>query len=95
MGLLPLTGKSSVLQALLSKMTVARGSVRVGSMCAYVPQSPWVQNLSLRENIIFGLPYDEAHYKAVVHACALELDFKILPNGAATEGVLLRGGEQS
>lgn len=70
-----------MLQAILSKMVVATGRVRVGGAIGYVPQSPWVQNLSLRDNILFGLPYDEARYRAVVHACALELDLKILPKG--------------
>lgn len=50
-----------MLQALLSKMTQSKGSVRVGGgVIAFVPQSPWVQNLTLRENILFGLPYDQA-----------------------------------
>ncbi|KAI8465820.1 MAG: putative ABC transporter [Monoraphidium minutum] len=93
------SGKSSVLQALLSKMTATKGSVRVGGgVAAYVPQSPWVQNLSLRENILFGLPYDEARYQRVVHACALELDLKILPNGDASmageRGINLSGGQR-
>lgn len=74
-------GKSSILQAILSKMVVAQGSVTVGGSIAYVPQTPWVQNLSLRDNILFGLPFDEVRYKAVIHACALELDLKILPQG--------------
>jgi len=71
-----------VLQALLSKMTASRGDVQVGGVIAYVPQSPWVQNLSLKDNILFGLPFDEGRYHKVVHAAALELDLKILPNGA-------------
>lgn len=62
-------------------MIVQTGHVDVGGTIAYVPQSPWVQNLSLKDNILFGMPYDEAKYKAVIHACALELDLKILPNG--------------
>jgi ABC-type branched-subunit amino acid transport system ATPase component len=74
-------GKSSILQAILSKMIVQEGRLNVGGTIAYVPQSPWVQNLSLRDNILFGMPYDEEKYKAVIHACALELDLKILPNG--------------
>ena len=45
-------------------------------------QTPWVQNLSLRDNITFGLPFEEARYRAVIHACALELDLQILPSGA-------------
>lgn len=76
-----LAGKSSILQAILSKMIVQEGRVNIGGTIAYVPQTPWVQNLSLRDNILFGMPYDEQKYKAVIHACALELDLKILPNG--------------
>jgi ABC-type multidrug transport system fused ATPase/permease subunit len=92
------SGKSSVLQALLSKMALVKGTVKAGGTAAYVPQTPWVQNLSLRDNILFGLPYDEAHYAAVVHACALELDFSILPSGDATmageRGINLSGGQR-
>lgn len=76
-----LAGKSSILQAILSKMNVAEGRLSVGGSVAYVPQTPWVQNLSLRDNILFGLEYDETKYKRVIHACALELDLKILPQG--------------
>jgi ABC-type transport system involved in cytochrome bd biosynthesis fused ATPase/permease subunit len=76
-----IAGKSSILQAILSKMVVQQGRLDVGGTIAYVPQTPWVQNLSLRDNILFGMPYDEAKYKQVIHACALELDLKILPNG--------------
>ena len=32
---------------------------------AYVPQVAWCQNLSLRDNILFGEEYDEAFYKEV------------------------------
>lgn len=62
-------------------MMVQEGRLDVGGTIAYVPQTPWVQNLSLRDNILFGMPYDEQKYTAVIHACALELDLKILPNG--------------
>lgn len=75
------------MQAILSKMIVQEGHLKVGGTIAYVPQSPWVQNLSLRDNILFGMPYDEEKYKAVIHACALELDLKILTNGMAVEGL--------
>jgi ATP-binding cassette, subfamily C (CFTR/MRP), member 1 len=76
-------GKSSLFNAILGNMVVQTGAVKVGGKIAYVPQTPWVQNLTLRDNILFGLPYDEDRYKRVVHACALELDFTILPKGAS------------
>ncbi len=82
-----------MLQALLSKMTAACGTVHVGAgAIAYVPQTPWVQNLSLRDNILFGLPFDQERYSRVVHAAALELDLKILPNGEGRCGAGFRLG---
>jgi ATP-binding cassette, subfamily C (CFTR/MRP), member 1 len=72
--------------------------MKVGGKMAYVPQTPWVQNLTLRDNITFGLPFDEEKYKKVVHACALELDFTILPKGdqtfAGERGINLSGGQR-
>ena len=87
-----------MLHAILSNMKLQTGSLTVGGNIAYVPQMPWVQNLSLRENILFGLPFDEAKYKEVVHVCALELDMEILPKGdrtlAGERGINLSGGQR-
>jgi len=91
-------GKSSILQAALSRMRASAGTVAVGGNVAYVPQSPWVQNLSVRDNILFGLPYHEGRYRAAIHACALELDLEILPGGdaavAGERGINLSGGQR-
>jgi ATP-binding cassette, subfamily C (CFTR/MRP), member 1 len=65
---------------------------------AYVPQTAWCQNLSLKENIVFGQPWDEAKYRQTIHACALELDLQILPAGdeskAGLRGINLSGGQR-
>lgn len=52
---------------------------------AYVPQQAWIQNDSLRENILFGHPLQENYYKTVMEACALLPDLEILPSGDRTE----------
>ena len=52
---------------------------------AYVAQQAWIQNLSLRDNILFGAPYDEQRYRNVIEACALQPDLDILPAGDMTE----------
>ncbi|KAG2483865.1 hypothetical protein HYH03_017317 [Edaphochlamys debaryana] len=92
------SGKSSIFQAVLNHMHLESGQLAVGGTMAYVPQTPWVQNLSLRENITFGLPFDEVKYKQVIHACALELDLQILPKGdqtmAGERGINLSGGQR-
>jgi ABC-type transport system involved in cytochrome bd biosynthesis fused ATPase/permease subunit len=58
-------GKSSVFQAILQNMQLQSGEMAVGGSISYVPQTPWVQNLTLKDNILFGLPFDEARYKQV------------------------------
>lgn len=52
-------------QAILQNMQLDSGTMAIGGTVAYVPQTPWVQNLSLRDNILFGLPMDEEKYKQV------------------------------
>ncbi|KAG2422455.1 hypothetical protein HXX76_016025 [Chlamydomonas incerta] len=92
------SGKSSIFQAVLNHMNLESGALHVGGTMAYVPQTPWVQNLTLRDNITFGLPFDEDKYKRVIHACALELDLQILPKGdqtmAGERGINLSGGQR-
>ncbi|KAL1778841.1 multidrug resistance-associated protein 1 [Sigmodon hispidus] len=91
-------GKSSLLSALLAEMDKVEGHVALKGSVAYVPQQAWIQNDSLRENILFGHPLKERHYKAVLEACALLPDLEILPSGDLTEigekGVNLSGGQK-
>jgi ATP-binding cassette subfamily C (CFTR/MRP) protein 1 len=74
-------GKSSILQAILGNMTLESGEAHAAGVMAYVPQTAWCQNLTLRENIVFGQPWEEERYNQVIHACALELDLQILAAG--------------
>lgn len=52
---------------------------------AYVTQQAWIQNATLRENILFGKEYDYKTYNKVIKACALRSDFALLPGGDQTE----------
>ncbi|XP_036923546.1 multidrug resistance-associated protein 1 [Sturnira hondurensis] len=91
-------GKSSLISALLAEMDKLEGHVAIKGSVAYVPQQPWIQNHSLRENILFGRQLQEQYYKAVIEACALLPDLEILPSGDRTEigekGVNLSGGQK-
>ncbi|XP_051062713.1 multidrug resistance-associated protein 1 isoform X2 [Phodopus roborovskii] len=91
-------GKSSLLSALLAEMDKVEGHVALKGSVAYVPQQAWIQNDSLRENILFGHPLKECYYKSVLEACALLPDLEILPSGDRTEigekGVNLSGGQK-
>ncbi|XP_059835356.1 multidrug resistance-associated protein 1 isoform X3 [Hypanus sabinus] len=91
-------GKSSLLSALLGEMEKIEGYVAVKNSVAYVPQQAWIQNASLKQNILFGEKLVEEWYNKVVEGCALLPDLETLPAGDETEigekGVNLSGGQK-
>ncbi|GIL72743.1 hypothetical protein Vretimale_4441 [Volvox reticuliferus] len=92
------SGKSSLLAALLGEMHRRSGSVRVVGSVAYTAQDPWIQNTTLRNNVLMGSEFDEEAYVATVQACALVADLELLPAGDASEigekGINLSGGQK-
>lgn len=52
---------------------------------AYVPQQAWIQNETLKNNIVFENVYDNKRYNQVIEACALTPDLDILDAGDQTE----------
>ncbi|KAH3675689.1 hypothetical protein WICPIJ_009312, partial [Wickerhamomyces pijperi] len=92
------SGKSSLLTALSGFMKKTNGSFSINGSLLLCGQ-PWVQNATFRENILFGLPMDEARYKQVIEVCALTDDIKLLPGGHDSEigerGINLSGGQKA
>lgn len=85
------SGKTSLLMALLGEMHFvptgvgANFSLPRTSGVSYASQQSWLQNKTLKDNILFGTAFDEARYKQVVHQCALERDFTLFDAGDETE----------
>lgn len=50
-----------------------------------MPQLAWIQNTTLKDNILFGHPHNEQKYQTVLEACALKQDLEVLPGGDQTE----------
>nr|XP_036672391.1 multidrug resistance-associated protein 1 isoform X20 [Drosophila suzukii] len=92
------SGKSSVVQAFLGEMEKLAGVVNTVGKLAYVPQQAWIQNATVRDNILFGQSYDRKRYNKVIDACALRADIDILSAGDLTEigekGINLSGGQK-
>ncbi|OQV17405.1 Multidrug resistance-associated protein 1 [Hypsibius exemplaris] len=92
------TGKSSLVAAMLGLMERRSGDVTQKGSIAYVSQQAWIQNLTLKENILFGNPLDERRYQQVIDACALRPDLEMLQGGDQTEigekGINLSGGQK-
>jgi ABC-type multidrug transport system fused ATPase/permease subunit len=79
------SGKSSVIAAMLGEMTRVEGTITVDGSVAYVAQTSYIMNMTLRDNILIGAPMDQHRYNAVLDACALTEDLAILPGGDLTE----------
>ncbi|KAL8745735.1 MAG: hypothetical protein Q9190_002174 [Brigantiaea leucoxantha] len=92
------SGKSSLLAALAGDMRRMSGSVTMGASRAFCPQYAWIQNTTVRENILFGKDYDRRWYDQVIDACALKPDLDILPHSDQTEigerGITVSGGQK-
>lgn len=94
------SGKSSLLSALLGNMLkLTENEVNVNGSIAYAPQQPWIQNATIRQNIMFNKPtMDHVFYQRCLEACSLITDLEIMPSGDMTEigerGINLSGGQK-
>ncbi|CAF0948802.1 unnamed protein product, partial [Brachionus calyciflorus] len=91
-------GKSSLLSSILGEMYKKSGNLNVDGSISYVPQQAWIQNATVKDNIIFGNTYDYQLYQKCIKSCALLTDLNILPAGDKTEigekGINLSGGQK-
>jgi ABC-type multidrug transport system fused ATPase/permease subunit len=93
-------GKSTLINGILEEAEALGASkVQINGPISYVPQTPFILNMTVRENILFGLPMDEKRYDRILDACALRPDLEQLGEaGDLTEigerGVTLSGGQK-
>jgi ABC-type multidrug transport system fused ATPase/permease subunit len=93
-------GKSSILSGLLGEMHKLNpeGIININGSTAYVPQQAWIQNATVKNNILFNLAFNEDLYEQILEACSLKPDLAIMPAGDNTEigekGINLSGGQK-
>eukprot|EP00667_Euglena_gracilis_P000143 EG_transcript_143 len=92
------SGKSSVLMALLGEMPRRAGQIHLRGKVAFVSQQPWIFKGTIRENILFGKPYDSHRYTETLQVCQLMRDLETFAAGDQQEvgeqGVGLSGGQK-
>jgi ABC-type multidrug transport system fused ATPase/permease subunit len=59
-------------------MSKINGEVSVSGTFAYVPQTAWILNATLKDNILFGRDFNQKLYEQVIEACALKPDFGMI-----------------
>ncbi|TKA25471.1 hypothetical protein B0A50_06338 [Salinomyces thailandicus] len=94
------SGKTALLQALLGELDMQHGQlIRPQEPVGYCAQSPWLQSMSIRENVLFSSPYDDKRYKDVLDACALTPDLVEFKAGDLSmigeNGIGLSGGQKA
>ena len=86
-------------QRLLARSLMPNGTITFPGTIVYVPQTPWIFSGTLRENILFGQPYDLIKYTRVLEVCALTEDIQRFPDYDQTvvgeRGEVLSGGQQA
>ncbi|KAI5201784.1 P-loop containing nucleoside triphosphate hydrolase protein [Aureobasidium subglaciale] len=93
-------GKSALLQALLGELDLHSGElIKSNAPIAYCAQAPWLQSMSIRDNILFSSPYDDIRYKQTLEACALTADLAGFKHGDLSNigenGIGLSGGQKA
>lgn len=79
-------------------MKRVHGTVSISGSVGYCAQQAWIQNATVRDNILFGREFDQRRYDDTIRVCALTRDLKVLPDGDLTEigekGINLSGGQR-
>ena len=93
------SGKSTFLSAIAGEIPATSGTISRKGSVVYVPQIAWIFSGTIRENILFGEPYDEAKYTRIIEACALKEDIQHFPDCDQTvvgeRGEVLSGGQRT
>ena len=93
------SGKTSFVSTLVGEMTRNAGVVMVNGSMSLSAQQAWLVNETVKNNILFGKPYDEKKYKEIIDVCSLKDDLKMLQGGDECEigdrGINVSGGQKA
>ncbi|CAG9854513.1 unnamed protein product [Phyllotreta striolata] len=93
------SGKSSLLQTLLGETSIIQGGLTINGTISYASQEPWIFSATIRQNILFGSPFDQKRYDRVIRVCELQKDINQFADRDFTvigeNGANLSGGQKA
>ncbi|CAK6434258.1 unnamed protein product [Pipistrellus nathusii] len=91
--------ETSLLMMIMGELEPSEGKIRHSGRISFCSQFSWIMPGTIKENIIFGVSYDEYRYRSVIKACQLEEDiskFAEKDNIVLGEGgITLSGGQRA
>ena len=92
------SGKTSLLKAIQKNLFIKKGKISKNGQIAYIPQTSFLMNETIKQNIVFGKKYEKKKLDKILKICELQDDLDILPGGLETEigerGINLSGGQK-
>lgn len=93
------SGKSTMLRVALGDLTPVSGTVNIRSPhIAFCDQTPWIANISIRDNIVGASHFNEERYRMAIDACALDHDLQEIAGGdqhlCGLNGQSVSGGQK-
>lgn len=89
-------GKTSLLMSIMNETNLTKGKSKVNGSIAYVEQSPYIMSDTLKNNITFGLEYEEERFERAIKVSQMRRDLQLFPKGIETEigdkGLNISGG---
>ena len=95
------SGKSSLLSCILGELQPRdpESQIYINGCIAYSGQNPWIQNATLKENILFGREYNNTKFREIMRICGLDIDVRAFKHGEDTligeKGITLSGGQKA
>ena len=78
---------------------LAKDVIKFGGSVWLVQQDPWIQNKTIRDNILFGCSFNKERYNRVIETWQLSEDLEIIYGGDLAEigerGINLSGGQKA
>lgn len=93
------SGKLALLSAILGELYLKEGTTVRNGRIAYASQNPVIFLGTLRDNVLFGQPFNQVFYSAVLSACQLDEDIQNFKDHdrvlVGQNGTALSGGQKA